>query len=102
MMFTFAAQIDISYVNVRNQTEQTGFDIPENATVDPTLSMCDVKGLQEVFALDFQSHSASNGYLVAIFKKDSKTNVSSLAELIVTYPITKELFPGIDSKLLSE
>src|SRR5699024_8974994 len=96
MMLTFAAQIDITYVNMRNQTEQTGIDIPANATVDAALSMCDVKGAQEVFALDFQSHTMIDGYLVAIFTKNSTTNESSLVELMVTYPITKELFPGID------
>lgn len=89
-------------MNIHNKTVTTGFDIPENATVNRDLSMCDPKGATEVLALDFQSHSLAHGYLVAIFKKDAKTNVSSLFEVMITHPITETVFPGISKFYLSE
>ncbi len=98
MMIRFAAQIDVTYVTVDNRTVATGFDIPSNASVNNDLSICDKASLSEVFVLNFASHSGADGYLVAIFKKNAKTNASSLFELMVSYPITKELFPGISPK----
>lgn len=100
-MVKFAAQIDVTYVTVDNKTVHTGFDIPSNASVNEALSMCDKTSLSEVFALDFAS-SIADGYLVAIFKKNSKTNASSLFELMVSYPITEEIFPGISPEHLSK
>ena len=102
MMIKFAGQIDISYVNVHNETVTTGFDIPADASVNRELSNCDPKGTSERFALDFKSNCMLDGYLVAIFKKDTKTNDSSLFEVMISYPITEEVFPGIDKSLLSE